>query len=328
MSIMKHFAVVTLFVTAASSLFAAEPLRDRFQSPPNTAKPHSWWHWMNGYVSAEGITKDLEAMQRAGVGGFQAFQIEFGMDSGPVKYLSSEWRELMTHAIQEADRLGLEVCFHNCAGWSSSGGPWITPEYAMQNVVWTEQQVSGAKSIDVKLQRPKNLRDNYFQDIAVLAFPTPESERGGKTGFRLANWESKAGYQRDNHIQPDTRQVDSGDLIDLASIINLTEKMDASGQLQWKVPKGHWTIVRFGHAVCGLRNRPAPQEGRGNECDKMSKAAAAWHWKHTVQKVIDDVGPPLAGKAFNSVLIDSYETGQQNWTSGFENEFESRMGYD
>ncbi len=325
-AIMCGLVLMSMF-SSVPKLFAAESLQENFQSPPNSAKPHTWWHWMNGYVSAEGITKDLEAMQRAGIGGFQAFQIEYKMDPGPVKYLSAAWRELMTHTIAEADRLGLEMCYHQTAGWSSSGGPWITPEYAMQDVVWTERQVSGSTSVHVKLEKPKNLRDNYFQDIAVLAFPTPQSERNGETGFRVDNWKSKAGYERDNTIKPDTRTVAAGDQIDLKSIINLTDKMDAEGQLTWNAPKGDWTIIRFGHAVCGKRNRPAPREGRGNECDKMSKAAAAWHWKHTVQKVIDDAGP-LVGKSFNNVLIDSYETGQQNWTSGFEKDFQERMGYD
>ncbi|VGO12681.1 hypothetical protein PDESU_01234 [Pontiella desulfatans] len=327
MKLFKLYGLIAVLASLSAGLAFAETLEERFQSPPNSAKPHTWWHWMNGYVSAEGITKDLEAMQRAGLGGFQAFQIERGMDAGPVKYLSSEWRELMTHTIKEADRLGLEVCYHQTAGWSSSGGPWITPEYSMQNVVWTEQQVEGPTSVKVKLEKPQKLRDNYFQDIAVLAFPTPESERNGKKGFRVDNWKSKAGYERDDKIQPDTRAVDAGDQIDFSSIIDLSDKMDANGQLQWSAPKGQWTIVRFGHAVCGLQNRPAPREGRGNECDKMSKAAAEWHWKHTVQKVIDDVGP-LTGKAFSSVLIDSYETGQQNWTKGFDEEFKKRMGYD
>jgi len=311
---------------AVTHLMADDSLQKQFQSPPDSAKPQTWWHWMNGYVTAEGITADLEAMKRVGLGGFQAFQIEYKMSAGPVKYLSTEWRALMTHTIKEADRLGLEVCFHNCAGWSSSGGPWITPEYSMQTVVYSEQQVEGPKSVDMKFPLPK-LRDDYFQEIAVLAFPTPESERNGQPGFRLDNWQSKAGFERDNHIKPDTREVKAGDLIDATSIIDLSGRMDANGQLKWEAPKGHWTIVRFGHTVGGLRNRPAPREGRGNECDKMSKAAAAWHWKHSVQKVIDDAGP-LAGKAFNNVLIDSYETGQQNWTKGFESEFQKRRGYD
>ncbi|WP_168441993.1 glycosyl hydrolase [Pontiella desulfatans] len=323
----KQRIALALITTVGSCLCAAGSLENNFLAPPDTAKPHTWWHWMNGYVSAEGITKDLEAMKRVGIGGFQAFQIERGMDQGPIKYLSKEWRELMTHTLQEADRLGLEMCYHQTAGWSSSGGPWITPEYAMQDVVWTELQVAGPTSVEINLETPKNLRDNYFQDIAVLAFPTPDSERNGKDGFRVDNWKSKAGYERDNKITPDTRKVESGDLIDAASIIDLSDKMNDDGRLKWKAPNGDWTIIRFGHAVCGLRNRPAPKEGRGNECDKMSKAAAAWHWKHTVQKVIDDAGP-LVGKSFNNVLIDSYETGQQNWTKGFENDFRRRMGYD
>ncbi|MBV5316087.1 MAG: hypothetical protein JZU47_22500, partial [Prolixibacteraceae bacterium] len=37
-----------------------------FQSPPESAKVWTWWHWMNGNVSKEGITADLEAMKRVG----------------------------------------------------------------------------------------------------------------------------------------------------------------------------------------------------------------------------------------------------------------------
>jgi len=126
---------------ARANLTASDSLQENFQSPPNSAKPHTWWHWMNGYVSAEGITKDLEAMQRTGIGGFQAFQIERLMDKGPIKYLSKEWRELMTHTIQEADRLGLEVRYHQTAGWSSSGGPWITNEWTVdrQHAEWIRE---------------------------------------------------------------------------------------------------------------------------------------------------------------------------------------------
>lgn len=323
-----HAALTALlFSLATLGQSFAESLEASFQSPPNSAKPHTWWHWMNGYVSAEGITKDLEAMQRTGIGGLQAFQIEYKMDPGPVKYLSKEWRQLMKHTLQEADRLGMEVCYHQTAGWSSSGGPWITPEFAMQDVVWTEKQVKGSKKVVLQLQQPKDLRNNYFQDIAVLAFPTPASEQNQGDGFRVQDWRAKAGYERNNDIQRDTRKVAPGDTIASDSIIDLSDKMDPKGRLEWTAPRGNWTVVRFGHAVCGLRNRPAPKEGRGNECDKMSKAAAALHWENTVQKVIDDAGP-LVGKSFNNVLIDSYETGQQNWTPGFEKEFQKRMGYD
>src|SRR5262245_32636536 len=94
-----------------------------FDDPPAQARPHTWWHWMNGNVTREGITADLEAMHAIGLGGAQIFNVSESIPPGPIDYMSPQWRELVKHAVQEADRLGLELCMHNCAGWSSSGGP-------------------------------------------------------------------------------------------------------------------------------------------------------------------------------------------------------------
>ena len=133
---------------------AADPLADSFLNPPHAAKPQTWWHWMNGNVTKEGITLDLEAMQRIGVGGVQNFDAGTGIPKGPLVYLSPEWLEMKRHAIHETERLGLEFTMHNCPGWSSSGGPWITPEMAMQQLTWIETTVSGGQSVSVKLAQP------------------------------------------------------------------------------------------------------------------------------------------------------------------------------
>ena len=69
--------------------FAAEPgdeLVRGFVSPPDAAKPQTWWHWMNGNVTREGITADLEAMQRVGIGGAQVFNPLEGIPDGPAPY--------------------------------------------------------------------------------------------------------------------------------------------------------------------------------------------------------------------------------------------------
>ncbi len=97
--------------------------------------------------------------------------------AGPVKFLSPEWREMVKHAAREADRLGLELCVENCAGWSSSGGPWNTPEHAMQRVTTSEQKVKGPVHFSGVLPSPP-ARLGYYRDIAVLAFRTPEGEDG------------------------------------------------------------------------------------------------------------------------------------------------------
>src|SRR5436309_2505699 len=149
-------------------------LANGFVNPPRSARPHTWWHWVSGNVSRDGITADLEAMKRIGIGGAQMFsvdQVPDAKDRGHVLYMSPEWQALTKHAIAEATRLGLDLSIVGCEGWSESGGPWITPELSMQKVVWTEQHVAGGTSFDDKLDQPETVR-GYYKDIVVFAFPS------------------------------------------------------------------------------------------------------------------------------------------------------------
>lgn len=132
---------------------------------------------MNGNVTSNGITLDLEAMKRAGLGGALIFNIGEFIPKGSVDYGRPDWLNLMVHAAGEANRLGLELAMHNCPGWSSSGGPWITPEMSMQRLVWSEMRVTGGTNFSLELPRPFN-RLGFYRDVAVLAFPSlPGEER-------------------------------------------------------------------------------------------------------------------------------------------------------
>jgi len=156
---------------------SADLLAGGFQSPPATAKPRCWWHWMDGNVTKEGITADLEAMSRVGLGGAHIFNISYQIPTGSVKYLTPEWFDAMRFATQEAERLGLEVGMHNCSGWSSSGGSWIQPNHGMQKVVWSELRVKGPAKFNQEVPKAR-LRDygDYYRDIALLACKTPAAE--------------------------------------------------------------------------------------------------------------------------------------------------------
>ena len=149
-----------------------DPLERTFTHPPELAKPRTWWHWVSGNVSKEGITADLEAMQRIGLGGAQIFTVDQSKLRGPVKFMSPEWRKLVQHAMKEAARLHLEISMEGCDGWSESGGPWVTPAESMQKVVWSERQVHGGKTVALDLPQPETVQD-FYRDIALLAFPTP-----------------------------------------------------------------------------------------------------------------------------------------------------------
>jgi hypothetical protein len=150
-------------------------LDDGFLNPSRRFAPFTWWHWMNGNISKEGITLDLEAMKGIGLGGFQLFDAGTGIVKGPVEYLSESWFTLMKHTISESQRLELEFAMHNCPGWSSSGGPWITPELSMQQLVWSETAIKGGKQVSVQLPRPVALMD-FYQDSRIIAFPAKGAE--------------------------------------------------------------------------------------------------------------------------------------------------------
>ena len=182
-------------VAATAGPDAANDLVARFTTPPASARPWVYWMWIDGNMTREGITADLEAMQRAGIGGVLIMEVTTGAPAGPVAFGGPAWRELFKHTVAEAGRLGLEVNMNNDAGWCGSGGPWITPEHAMQKIVWTETTAEGPQPFQARLPQPATIA-GYYRDIAVLAFPTPPADADPKTRFRIERLKDKVGMAR------------------------------------------------------------------------------------------------------------------------------------
>src|SRR4051812_48862350 len=108
----------TAAVLAATVLHSVDAQNDLnalvegFRTPPDSAKPRTWWHWTSGNVTREGITKDLEWMKRVGIGGFQLAEVSTGGGQSiehPISFGSPDWYDDVRHAAAEADRLGLEM---------------------------------------------------------------------------------------------------------------------------------------------------------------------------------------------------------------------------
>jgi hypothetical protein len=153
----------------------ADPDPETFRNPPADSRPDTLYFWMNGNVTREGLDADLAAMRDAGLGGVMMFDGSSDVPKGPVDYLSPQWLDLMTHMMTQARALGLKVGLHNAPGWSSSGGPWISPDRSMQQIVWTETTVDGGKPLTVKLPQPFTKMD-YYRDAALLAFPASDGD--------------------------------------------------------------------------------------------------------------------------------------------------------
>ena len=290
--------IFALLLAAASTLPAiqAQTLESVFQNPPQEVRPVMIWEWMNGVVSREGITAELEAYKAAGIGGVQQFivsgdmQILFNEPSNAIG--TDNWRALMKYSMEECARLGLTFGTHNCPGWSSSAHPDIQPEYSMQALLWSETTATGnGREQAFSLPRPEtDPRWDFYRDVAVVAVPA------------------------EGVIPQDRIRVFENALSD-------------DGGFSWAVPDGDWVIYRFGHSSNGRDNHgTGPTGGIGLECDKMSKEAVEHFWALYPAEIIKLAGP-LAGKTLRRFEVDSYEVGGQTWTAKYPEEFLQRCGY-
>jgi hypothetical protein len=127
---------------------SSDPILQGFRSPPPSARPRVWWHWMNGNVSKEGIRRDLDWMHRVGIGGINAIDASLATPQVVEKrliYMTPEWQDAFRYAAGLADDLGLEMSIDSSPGWSETGGPWVTPQEAMKKLVWNETAVQGGR---------------------------------------------------------------------------------------------------------------------------------------------------------------------------------------
>ena len=176
----RIFALSLLAWTAVCPADAQQTrsLREQFQNPSDEAKPWTFWYWMYGVVSKEGITADLEAMKHAGLGGTYLMPIkgihEGVQYDGKAQQLTPEWWEMVRFSMEEADRLGLKLGMHICDGFALAGGPWITPKESMQKVVWSDTIVDGGKLNALRLPQPEAY-ENYYEDIALFALPVEDA---------------------------------------------------------------------------------------------------------------------------------------------------------
>ena len=167
---------------------AGVDLEAGFRNPPESARPWVYWFWLDGNITKEGITADLEAMQRVGLGGalwMWGGGVGEGV-KGPVKFLSPQWWELMRHTVREADRLGLKINLTAGSGWSHSGGPWIKPEHSMQRLELSQEiPLTGPGLKDVTIAGGDPL-------VAVLAYPMS----GGEGYHAQGRGEGRAQFRR------------------------------------------------------------------------------------------------------------------------------------
>lgn len=269
--------------------------KETFQNPPIEARPGALWTWLNGHVDLKQITRELQEMKAKGMRG--AIIWDLGAIADPEKiipegqaFFGSESIKAIHHAMDEAERLGLELGFVASSSWNS-GGTWITPQDASKSLLFSEQAVEGPTQFSAKLPLPAKATE-HFQELTVFAVP----DTADKT------------------------------ITSSESAIQLSDKLSADGQLTWSVPAGKWRILRFISNNTGeFLNCPSPNS-KGLVIDHLSKQATDVHINYmldTLSRGSRGFGP------IKTLMLDSYEVRPANdWTPDFVRLFQEQNGYD
>lgn len=309
-------------------------LKEGFLHPPHSAGVRCYWWWLNGHVTEEAITRDLQEMKDKGFIGALIFDADGSSQSGNRQvpagplFASPEWTKLFVHACREAKRLNLELSLNIQSGWNL-GGPGVTEEHAAQQLVWSKTTVAGPSSFNQLLNRTVD-PDHYCKDVAVFALPLSNTTHV----LPIKNLDLKSatrelgGSAPDCRFLLDTEPAQPGEtFLPGDQVIDLRSKMDKNGMLRWQIPKGRWEIIRMGHAATDAKVSTSSGKWNGRVIDHLSPAALQDYWNDNIAPLLEAIGP-MAGTTLRYLHTDSWEGGGMNWTSGMEEEFSKRRGYD
>ena len=181
-------AIVMALLTEGSMAPAGQrkegPVERDFLNPPMAVRPGAFWAWLNGSVSLDRLTYELEEMKDKGMRGADIWDVRALRDpdkmipAGP-PFLGEESLQAISHAVRQADRLGLSLGMVAASGWNA-GGPWVTPKDAGMGLFHSELTVEGPAALARELpfpEVPKNCPKNpdgrpaYYKDVAVFAWP-------------------------------------------------------------------------------------------------------------------------------------------------------------
>ena len=238
-------------------------LAEGFMDPGKEARPRAYWNWLNGDVSTEGLTRDLEEAREKGMGGLLIWDTEAMRNAdefvpaGP-PFMGDESLRFIQHAMKEARRLDLDLGLVCSSGWNS-GGSWVPPEMASKNLFASELRISGPGLVRQKLPFPE-IPDNcpkganglplWYREVAVLAWSESRDMR----------------------------------IADLSGVVNLSGSF-LNGELVWDVPAGDWHVVRFVCSNNGQQLIAASPNSKGLFIDFLDPEATRFHMEYIIHKL-------------------------------------------
>lgn len=333
-AVVAHARAQADFSLAPVTKIGAAELAEKFGTPPGEAGMSCYWWWLNGVATKESITRDLEQMKAKGYG--TASLIDAGgfneVTSKPTPgnvFLSPAWMELYRHAVREADRVGIALGVNATSGWNP-GGPYVTPEYALKKLTYSETSVVGGRRVEIELPQPPTWY--IFQDIRVQAVRR-SAEGSPLRDAAMPYWSAKAfysglGFQEVfplRKLSEDFRHESGAEVIRQEEILDITASFDGK-TLRWDAPAGDWTLIRYAWTCTAAHTSTTSDGWSGLSLDHLNPEAFELYNQNVLQPLIQ--AAKEEGNSLKFLLTDSWEMGLVNWTDRFPEEFRKFRGYD
>ena len=343
---MKKYFFFFLLLLVAKISFA----QIKWPAITQQTKPWTRWWWQGSAVDKPNLTASMQLYQQAGLGGLEITPIYGvgGYEKKFIDYLSPQWIGMLGHTLKEAKRLNLGIDMATGTGWPFGGGPLIGADEACRNFSFKKYNLKAGevlKDTIIYIQEPMVRAVGNFihemQGIYKVEEPKgtinePLLKPGAKPPlitdlvepvFANKNLQALA-LDQVRFIKPLPLQTLMA-YSDKGEIIELTNKVDAKGKLNWTAPAtgGNWELIALFMGWHGKMVERAAPGDEGNVIDHFSAAHLKKYlgWFDKSFKGFD-----LSG--LRGFFNDSYEVddarGQSNWTSNFFNEFKTRRGYD
>jgi len=314
----NHFGITIRILLFAQVLFlmsctpqakdvqSGDQINQGFITPPPAARPGAFWCWLNGNMSRESITRDLEQMKDKGMSRAEIWDVAAAQNANNFipaggAFLGDESVALIKHAIAEGKRLEMKIGIIGSSGWNA-GGSWVTPDWASKSLYFSEVVVDGPQLKTIELPFPVFPADCpmkdavtpvFYKDIAILGIPSNDSKTLDNT----------------------------------SQVVDLTPDFK-NGKLTWEVPPGKWTIIRF---VCSNNGQrlivPSPNSD-GLFIDFLDPKATKRHLKYFMDRLgVTPANSAEAGLAY--LEFDSMEMAEGTpWTDSLSQIFKDKQGYD
>ncbi len=314
----------------------------------NESKVWTRWWWHGNSVTKEGILSELNMFHDAGFGGLELTPIfgVIGDEENWIDFLSPEWVDMLIYTLDEASKIGIDIDIATGTGWPF-GGPWVKEEDASKYLAFKKYSLKSGEKLSESVEYIQKPIFRKINNNALNIFLNREDKNAKVTSLKfdadpsifkkLSIQDIKYPFAENSNLQElaidQLRFEDKLDLVfamaysDSGTNLNLTDKIDRNGNLDWVAPEGNWGIYALFEGMHGKMVERAAPGGEGYVIDHFSKDAIN-NYLQKFDKAFENRDVSKIRAYFN----DSYEVddaqGQSNWTRELFEVFEKKRGYD